>query len=44
MVRERCSAEQLADMMVQKINVAEVEVAARRSRLRLGAYGCFGTC
>ena len=30
MVKEHCSAEQLADMIVQKINVTGVEVAVRR--------------
>jgi hypothetical protein len=35
MVKERCSAEQLADMIAQKINVAGVEVAVRRDH----AYG-----
>ena len=35
MVKERCRAEQLADMINQKINVAGVEVAVRRDH----AYG-----
>jgi hypothetical protein len=35
MAKERCSAEQLADMITQKINVAGVEVAVRRDH----AYG-----
>ena len=35
MVKERCSAEQLADMITQKINVTGVEVAVRRDH----AYG-----
>jgi hypothetical protein len=35
MVKERCSAEQLADMIIQKINVTGVEVAVRRDH----AYG-----
>jgi hypothetical protein len=30
MVKDRCSAEQLADMIVRKINVAGVEIAVRR--------------
>lgn len=30
MVKERCSAEQLARMIVEKINVTGVEVAVRR--------------
>ena len=29
-VKERCSAEQLADMITQKINVTGVDVAVRR--------------
>jgi len=35
MVKERCTAEQLADMIVRKINVAGVEVAVRGDH----AYG-----
>jgi hypothetical protein len=35
MVKDRCSAEQLADMIVRKINVAGVEIAVRRDH----AYG-----
>lgn len=35
MAKERCSAEQLADIIAQKINVADVEVAVRRDH----AYG-----
>jgi hypothetical protein len=35
MVKERCRAEQLADMINQKINVVGVEVAVRRDH----AYG-----
>jgi hypothetical protein len=35
MAKERCSAEQLADMITQKINVAGVEVSVRRDH----AYG-----
>jgi hypothetical protein len=35
MVKDRCSAEQLADMITQKINVTGVKVAVRRDH----AYG-----
>ncbi len=35
MVKERCSAEQLADMITQKINVTGARVAVRRDH----AYG-----
>jgi hypothetical protein len=34
-VKERCSAEQLADMIAQKINVTGVDIAVRRDH----AYG-----